>query len=27
LWLISWMSNDFVWRGTPMHVADRGSSA
>ena len=27
LWLASWLGNDFVWRGTAMRVADRGSSA
>jgi ceramide glucosyltransferase len=27
LWLTSWLGNDFVWRDTPMRVADRGSAA
>jgi hypothetical protein len=25
LWCTSWASNDFVWRGNMMRVADRGS--
>jgi ceramide glucosyltransferase len=27
LWSASWLGNDFVWRGHPMRVLDRGSAA
>ena len=27
LWLAAWVGNEFVWRGTPMRIAHRGSAA